>query len=103
MQMSLVAQKLLATRPWHMILDLITFQKGSMILQKGFLFVCFLSLTAVKEAWYYYPIILLSATRTWPSGRTSCNSELLTGTKKKNMAAIISYHSLKQTDIFGYV
>lgn len=72
--MSLITRKLLATRPWHVILVLITFQTGLIVLQKYF----FPSLVTVKEAWHYYPVIFLfSVMRNWPSAAASYNSELL--------------------------
>jgi len=79
MQVSVVTRKLLATRPWHVILVLITFQRGLIVLQKYF----FPSLVTVKAAWYYYPVIFLfSVTRNWPSAAVLYNSELLRGIKR---------------------
>lgn len=54
--MFLVTQKPLATRPWHVVLVLVTTQIGLIVLQKYFFFSSFV---IVKEDWYYYPVILL--------------------------------------------
>lgn len=53
--MALVTQEPLATRPWHVVLVLVTTQTGLIVLQKYF----FSSFAIVKEAWYYYPVIVL--------------------------------------------